>query len=143
VSVETPIDGLVLSSGYAHLLGRTDSNGDGQVDVDLDGANISPDRLNVAARYVVGGWSALVQTQKYFSRDFKGSDPRNSFGGYTLTDASLRFDTERLGAFSLSAQNVFDEQYIDYNSDTQRPTDNLRYFAGRGRTWTLGWSTSF
>ncbi len=60
-----------VDRGYAHLLGRTDSNGDGQVDIDLDGANISPDRLNVAARYVVGGWSALVQTQKYFSRGFQ------------------------------------------------------------------------
>ncbi len=113
------------------------------MDIDLDGANISPDRLNVAARYVRGGWSGLVQTQKYISRDFRGDDPRNSFGGYTLTDASLRWDTEKLGGFSLSAQNVFDKQYIGYNSDTQRPTDNLRYFAGRGRTWTLGWDTRF
>ncbi len=57
LSVDTPIEGLVVSTGYAHLLGRTDSNGDGNTDIDLDGANISPDRLNVSARYVRGGWS--------------------------------------------------------------------------------------
>jgi iron complex outermembrane recepter protein len=48
-----------------------------------------------------------------------------------------------VGQISLSAQNLLNRQYIDYNSDTQRPTDNLRFFAGRGRSVTLGWLGRF
>ncbi|MEG3123826.1 TonB-dependent receptor [Sphingomonas sp. GB1N7] len=146
LGVRTPIDGLRINVGYAHLDGRYDSNTvpDGIVDTDLDGTNISPDRLNLAASYSKGRVSARVQTQLYLSRTFKGlvRDPRNDFGGYTLTDASIRYDTG-FGALNLSAQNLFDITYIDYSSDTRLPTDNLSYFAGRGRTLTLGWDYRF
>ena len=143
-AVKMPIEGLKLSTGYAHLSGRYDSNGDDVVDTDLDGANISPDRLNLAASYVKGPLSARVQTQVYLSRSFKGlvRDARNDFGGYTLTDASLRYQTG-IGALTFSVQNLFDRQYITYASDTQRPTDNTFYFAGQGRTFTLGWDFRF
>lgn len=146
LGVRLPIEGLRLNIGYAHLDGRYDSNAvpDGKVDTDLDGANISPDRLNLAASFVQGQVSARVQTQLYLSRTFNGlvRDPRNDFGGYTLTDASIRYDTG-FGALSLSAQNLFDVAYIDYSSDTRLPTDNLSYFAGRGRAVTLGWDYRF
>ena len=144
LAVQTPIDGLKLSTGFAHLSGRYDSNGDDLVDTDLDGANISPDRLNLAASYRRGPLAMRLQTQFYLSRDFNGlvRDPRNDFVGYTLTDASVRYDTG-FGALSLSVQNLFDEQYITYASDTQRPTDNTFYFAGQGRTFTLGWDYRF
>jgi iron complex outermembrane recepter protein len=144
LAVKMPIEGLKLSTGYAHLSGRYDSNGDDVVDTDLDGANISPDRLNLAASYVKGPLSARVQTQIYLSRSFKGlvRDARNDFGGYTLTDASLRYQTG-IGALTFSVQNLFDRQYITYASDTQRPTDNTFYFAGQGRTFTLGWDYRF
>lgn len=69
-------------------------------------------------------------------------DARNDFGGYTLTDASLRYQTG-FGALTFSVQNLFDRQYITYASDTQRPTDNTFYFAGQGRTFTLGWDYRF
>ena len=66
LAVQMPIKGLKLSTGYAHLSGRYDSIGDDVIDTDLDGANISPDRLNLAASYVRGPISARVQTQFYF-----------------------------------------------------------------------------
>ncbi|QUT07416.1 TonB-dependent receptor [Sphingobium phenoxybenzoativorans] len=147
LGVQTPIKGLKLSAGYAHILGRYDASTvpDGIVDTDLDGTNISPDRLNLAASYINGPLSARIQTQFYLSRTFTGlvRDPRNDFGGYTLTDASVRYNFGGLGAISLSAQNIFNKQYIDYNSDTRLPTDNLAFFAGRGRTFTLGWDYHF
>lgn len=145
LGIRLPIAGTRLGIGYAHLDGRYDSNADGRVDTGLDGTNISPDRLNLTASYARGRFSALVQTQFYLSRTFKGlvRDPRNDFGGYTLTDATVRYDTGRLGAIRLSAQNLFNLQYIDYSSDTRLPTDNLSYFAGRGRTLTLGWDYRF
>lgn len=142
LSVHTPVPGLALSAGYAHLLGRTDSDGDGNVDIDLDGANISPDRVNLAAAYARGPVSARVQSQLYLSRDFEGGDARNAFGGYAPTDATVRYQT-RVGGYSLSIQNLFNKEYIDYNSDTQRPADNLRFYAGRGRTWIIGWDSRF
>lgn len=144
LAVQMPVDGLRLSMGYAHLAGRYDSNGDDLVDTDLDGANISPDRLNLAASYVKGPISARIQAQFYLSRSFVGllRDPRNDFSGYTLADASIRYETGA-GTLTLSVQNLFDAQYVTYASDTQRPTDNTFYFAGRGRTFTLGWDYRF
>jgi iron complex outermembrane receptor protein len=142
LAVAMPIKGLKLSAGYAHLLGKSDSNGDDIVDIDLDGANISPDRFNLAASYASGDFSARLQTQFYLSRNFRGADPRNGFEGYTLTDAYIRYQTA-LGGLSASVSNLFDKQYISYNSDTNRPTDNARFFAGRGRTFSLAWDYRF
>lgn len=144
LGIQTPIAGLKLNAGYAHLNGRFDSNGDDVIDTDLDGANISPDRLNLAASYSEGPISARLQTQFYLSRTFNGlvRDVRNNFDGYTLTDASIRYQTG-IGTISFSVQNLFDRQYISYASDTQRPTDNTFFFAGQGRTFTLGWDYRF
>lgn len=156
---ETPIDGLKLGVGYAHIEGRYDSDAgrtgpdglslaDGIVDTDLDGVNISPDRINLFASYDRGPISALVQTQFFLSRVFHADadktqpNPVNNFGGYNVTDASIRYQTG-LGALTLSVQNLFDKFYIDYSSDTRLPTDNLAFFAGRGRTFTLGWDYRF
>ena len=157
LGVQTPIDGLKLNVGYAHLIGRFDSDAvpDGKVDSDLDGVNISPDRVNLAASYNSGPFSARIQTQVYLKRRFDGKaraadDARgsplklrdNDFGGYTLTDATDRYQTG-FGGISLSAQNLFNKQYIDYSSDTRLPSDQLSYFAGRGRTFILGWDYRF
>ncbi|MGV7122442.1 TonB-dependent receptor [Sphingopyxis sp. 550A] len=148
--VALPVDGLRVGVGYAHLKGRYDSdsvNPDGIVDTDLDGSNISPDRLNLNASYNKGPVSALVQTQFFLKRDFHGKanpSPLNNFGGYAITDASLRYQTG-FGGLSLSVQNLFDKFYIDYSSDTREATDApvAAYFAGRGRTFTLGWDYRF
>lgn len=144
LAVRMPIDGLTLSTGYAHIMGQSDTDDDGVVETDLDGANISPDRLNLAVAYARGPLSARMQTQFYLSRSFDGPnrDDRNNFEGYMLTDAFLRYQTS-LGGVSLAVQNLFDKQYISYASDTQRPTDDFFNFAGRGRTFTLGWDYRF
>ncbi|MGN6374091.1 MAG: TonB-dependent receptor, partial [Sphingomonas sp.] len=88
LAVRTPLPGLKLSTGYAHLDGRTDGSDDGvdKVDRDLDGANISPDRLNLAGTYARGPLSARVQSQFYLSRRFEKApgvyDPVYDFDGY-------------------------------------------------------------
>ena len=143
----TPLDGLDLSAGYAHLEGRTDStpaDGVDEVNADLDGANISPDRINLAASYGHGPLSVRLQTQFYLEREFEllPPDPRNDFDGYALVDAYAGYRTS-FGDVSLAIHNLLDKQYITYNSDTTRPTDNNLYFAGRGRTFTLGFSREF
>lgn len=139
---QTPIPGLKIGVGYAHLNGRVDTNGDGIVNADLDGANIGPDRLNLSADYTNGPVNLRLQSRTHFERRFDGGDPRNDFAGYHLLDGSVTVATD-FGSFTLAAQNLLDRQYIDYNSDTQRPADNLRFFAGRGRSVTLGWLANF
>ena len=142
LSTATPIRGLRLGLGYAHLIGRVDSNGDGTLDADLDGANIGPDRLNVSADWAIGPVNLRLQSRTHFARRFRGGDPRNDFSGYHLLDGAVATQT-KWGQVSLSAQNLLNRQYIDYNSDTQRPADNLRFFAGRGRSVTLAWLGRF
>lgn len=148
LGVRLPIDGLRGSIGYAHLAGRTDSNGDGAVDIDLDGANISPDRLNLALNYAKGPLTARVQTGFYLSRTFQLStnpavyNPATAFEGYNLTDAVVRYDAG-FGGVTLAVSNLFDADYITYNSDTISVTDNLRFFSGRGRVFTLGFDVKF
>lgn len=147
-SVRLPIEGLKVSVGYAHLKGRYDASTvpDGKARTDLDGTNISPDRINLAADFSQGPITARVQTSFYLSRTFHSSeivvDQRNNFGGYDLTDASLRYQTP-LGGITLAVQNLFDKQYIDYSSDTRLATDAFSNFAGRGRTLSLGWDYRF
>lgn len=133
---------LTVGGSYAHLDGRTDSNGDGSVDRDLNGANISPDRLMLYAEVVHGDWSGRLQAQQFYSRGFVGEVAANSFEGYALADAIVSWRAP-MATFSLGVQNILDEQYITYFSDTQGPTDNARYFAGRGRTLTFGVSKDF
>ena len=135
-------DAVTVGGSYAALDGRSASMDGGPIDRDLDGANISPDRLLLWAEYEAGPLALRLQGQKFLARGFEGEDPRNDFEGYTLLDALVRY-TADFGAVSLGVQNLLDEQYVSYFSDTQGPTDNLRYFAGRGRTATLTLTRSF
>ncbi|HWW26732.1 MAG TPA: TonB-dependent receptor, partial [Caulobacter sp.] len=141
VKARTPVPGLVVSAGCAHLKGRTDTDKDNKVDTDLDGANISPDRLNLAADYQGDKWGLRFQIQSYIKRDMQDALVKDDFTGYTLADAFVRYRLP-MGALSLGVQNLFDSQYISYNSDTTAPAVD-RYFAGRGRTATLGWEARF
>ncbi len=158
LGVKLPVPGLKATVGYATLNGRYDADTvpDGKVDTDLDGTNISPDRVNLAVDYAKGPFSARVQTQFYLSRHFDGkartiddANPlhpqklyMNDFGGYVLTDAYVRYQT-KLGGLSLSVANLFNKMYIDYSSDTRLPNDNTTFYAGRGRTFTLSWDYRF
>jgi iron complex outermembrane receptor protein len=98
--------------------------------------------MNIAADYRRGRFAARVAGRFYFSRTFNDAPARDDFEGYTLVDAFAKYDTG-LGEISLAVNNLLDEQYITYNSDTTRTTDNLRFFAGRGRTFVLGWQVGF
>jgi iron complex outermembrane receptor protein len=142
LATQTPIPGLTLSTAYSQVLGQTDSDDDGLVDDDLDGANISPDRMNLSANYRSGPFAARLAARFYLSRTFDNLPARDDFEGYTLLDAFAKYDTG-IGELSLAVNNLLDEQYITYNSDTVRTTDNLRFFAGRGRTFVLGWQVGF
>ena len=139
---QTPLEGLSVGGAYAYVKGRTDTDGDGAMDADLDGANIAPNRLNLFADYETGPLDVRLAMRNYFVRGFDGETEENVFEGYTLFDAFLGY---RMGSHrvTLGVQNLTDRQHLTYYSDTQGPTDNLRYFAGRGRTLTLGVTSDF
>jgi len=139
---QTPVPGVSLSGGYAALEGRTDGDGDGSVDDDLDGANISPDRVNLAADYSLGRFSARDQARMYLEREFNDASTATDFEGYTLLDAFVSYRAN-FGEISLAAQNLTDEFFVTYDSDTVRTTDNVRFFSGRGRTFTVSLRSEF
>jgi iron complex outermembrane receptor protein len=137
-----PVPGLQLSAAVATLVGKTDANGDGRLNEDLDGANIGPDRLNLSAQWEHDPIFLRATMRRYFPRRFRGQDPRNDFSGYSLLDAEAGY---RLGKaqLSIAVSNLLNRQYITYFSDTQGPTDDLHFFAGRGRTITVGLSRNW
>jgi iron complex outermembrane receptor protein len=139
VSWRAPLPGLRLAGALATLVGRTDANGDGRLNEDLDGANIGPDRLNLSAEWEHGPFWVRATMRRYFPRHFRGQDARNDFVGYSLLDAETGYKLGR-AQISIAVSNLANRQYITYFSDTQGPTDDLRFFAGRGRTITVGLS---
>lgn len=140
-SWDTPVEGLRFSGAYAMLNGRTDTDGDLVIDADLDGANISPDRINAAVDYETGPFAFRLQSRFYLERDFDFS-PAVSFDGYALADAFIRYAAP-FGDITLSAANLFDNQYVTYNSQTVQPTSDTRFFAGRGRVLSLNYERRF
>ncbi|MDV3455840.1 TonB-dependent receptor plug domain-containing protein [Sphingomonas sp. HF-S4] len=142
LDTRTPVPGLKLGVGYSHVEGRTDVNGDGFFEADLDGANISPDRLNLNADFSSGRFSARMQGRYYLARRFEGQPAANEFVGYQLFDAYLAYELS-IGRLMLSVQNLGNTDYVTYYSDTQGPTDNARFYTGRGRNFTLSWQAAF
>lgn len=133
-----------IGAAYASIDGRYDSNGDGKVDRDLDGRNISPRRLNMfvegpLARSLRG----RVQLSKLFDRDFDGGLPQFNFDGYTLVDAVLTYDAMSSGKFTLAASNLLDESYLTYFSQTANFVNDRTFVQGRGRAFTIRWEGRF
>lgn len=130
---------LLLGFNYAHIDGRFDSNADGRVDRDLTGLNVSPDRLNAYAEWRARpNLSLRAQSSTFFDTEFDDAGDATDFSGYTLVDAVLGWDTARFGRFDFAVSNLFNRDYITYYSQSAT-TSNSRYFAGRGRTFTLRW----
>ncbi len=151
---KTEIDGIEASAGwrvteahrlkaaYAQVNGRADTDGDDKVDTDLDGANISPDRLTL-------GWQARwtdkvdtqVQASHFFDRDFP--KPELDFEGYSLVDVSVGYQLP-VGRLTAGIENLFNRDYVTYYSQSaDSTTRDDRYFKGRGRTFTVGYQASF
>lgn len=144
VEYTLPGDRVGLGANYAHVEGRFDSDDDGQLDTDLGGANISPDRLNLFVRFeATDRLSLRAQSAVLFDRNFEGGDPRNDFEGYELVDLAAAYRLGENGQIDIAVQNAFDEQYITYYSQTNAPTSNTRFFAGQGRTLSVRWSNRF
>jgi iron complex outermembrane recepter protein len=136
-------DNDLIGVQYATTDGRFDSNADGQVDSDLGGANIGPDRVNASWDRT---WSKIVrsriQVNHLVDRNFRDRTGAivNSFEGYTTIDASADVDAFG-GVVTAAVQNLTNEDYYTYYSQTS-PLD-VRYFKGLGRTLRLNYQVSF
>nr|MBG6241308.1 TonB-dependent receptor [Candidatus Symbiopectobacterium sp. Dall1.0] len=77
-----------------------------------------------------------------FSRSF--DDTGLGFDGYLLVDAAVGYKLP-YGRVNLAVANLLDKQYITYYSQSVGlgTAANTRYFSGRGRTVTLGYSIDF
>ena len=153
---KTEIEGLEVSAAYhfdsgvstgiaySQLEGRFDSDGDGSVDKDLDGRNIAPDRINLYVEApLAANWHGRLQYSKLLDRDFDGGLPQHDFDGYSVVDAVVSYRDASLGNFTLGIENLLDEDYITYYSQTLTYVNDSTYFAGRGRAVSLGWQKTF
>lgn len=142
----SPSDALEAGVGFAALEGQSDQDGDGLVDEDLSAENISPDRLNLWVNYSPTERIQLrAQTQTLFDRTFNDVATNTDFDGYTLVDFAAGYRTDDFGRFELGIQNAFDQSYVTYYSQSVpiAVNRNDRFFAGRGRVWTVRWSGEF
>lgn len=137
-------NGVSTGLAYSKLKGRYDSDANGSIDKDLDGRNIAPDRVNL---YVEGpladNLSARLQYSMLLDRDFDGGLAEHDFDGYELMDAVLNYQNDALGDITLGVENLLNEQYITYYSQTLTYVNDSSYFAGRGRTLSLKWQKAF
>jgi len=137
---------ILIGFSYANLEGQSDQDGDGNVDEDLNAENISPDRLNVyISASPIDNLFIRAQLTQLFDRTFNDTSTDTDFEGYGLLDFSIGYEFEHVGRFDLGVQNAFDKDYITYYSQaaTNAATRGDRFFAGRGRTITLRWSSEF
>ncbi|KAA9001893.1 TonB-dependent receptor [Affinibrenneria salicis] len=135
-----PTDNHRLKLGYSHMRGRYDSDNDGSLDARLDGLNVSPDRLTASwAANWTPNWSSFIQANWAMNRSF--DDPQREFSGYVLVDAAVGYRLPK-GRLNLAVSNLFDKDYITYYSQSAL-VEPKRYFSGRGRTLTLGYSVDF
>lgn len=136
--------GVEIGGNYAHLNGRSDVDKDGRVETDLDGRNISPDRMNLWTQAELWrGLTGRLQLSRFLDRKFVGpANPRN-FESYELLDLLLHYQHDRFGRFSVGIQNLLAEQYLTYYSQTVSFVDNDNFVSGRGRAFTFSWKGSF
>lgn len=129
-----------LRGSYAHSQGKSDTNDDGKVDTRLTGLNIAPDQYSLGWQANWNDdWSSYLQYNYYVSRSF--DDPRLKFDGYALLSASVSRRLP-LGSLSLGIDNLLDEDYFTYYSQSARIADDYN-FKGRGRTFTFGYQVEF
>lgn len=127
--------------GYIAILeGKSDRNGDGQLDRRLPGANIGAPKVSV---YWDKPWTNAFSTRLQSLSHLRRSDPDNisagDFQGYTLVDLLATYRVTDQQSVSLGIENLFDRDYISYYSQTLTGSTatNANYYAGRGRTLSL------
>lgn len=133
-------DSINLQAIYSVVRGEVDSDQNGSVDQDIDLKNVSPDRLMLAIDYDIT--DALSSRLQMNALESKNNDEENqTFDGYVLVDASVKYDLGKYGNITFAVENLMDEFYINYFSQVRN--FNTYYFSGRGRNFSLGYVFEF
>lgn len=139
----SPVVGDSLELRYARTDGQYDADGDNQVDTDLGGANMSPDRLNLSWEH---DWTISINTRLQANvvrdRDFRDSSDAliGDFEGYTTVDLYAEWRSGA-GDWRLGIQNLSNRDYYTYFAQTQG--SDARNFKGLGRSYTLSYALLF
>ncbi|MDE1463122.1 TonB-dependent receptor [Spartinivicinus poritis] len=129
-----------LQTMYSHVEGQVDTNGNGDVDSDMDLRNLSPDRLMLAVDHEFNNnLSGRIQYNHLFSREKKanGAGSKQNFDGYGLVDFSVNYNMGNYGRIGFGVENVLNKNYINYFSQIRNHSSY--YFSGRGRTFSLSY----
>jgi iron complex outermembrane receptor protein len=144
-----PLRDWTLSASYARTRGKTATQPDAPLDVELGARSQGPDKLVLAAAWQLAAkGSVRLQATRLASRDINvgrvvgTSRLEEHFKGYTLADLAATYGTA-WGDFGIGIENLFDRQYVGYYSQANPAGTNDDYFAGRGRTLTVSWRRSF
>jgi iron complex outermembrane receptor protein len=134
---------------YSLIKGRQDSDKDGKLDSDIDGANIGPNKLMAFVQHKFNqDWNMRLSAVKYFERSFRGPANESRNGktdfdrGYELVHLAVNGKVAG-GDLTLGIQNLFDKQYVTYFSQTESNSNNGRFFAGRGRALGASYQYNF
>ena len=128
---------------YANTEGQYDADDNGRVETDLDGANMSPDRINLSwNRNWSNQFGTRLQVSLLQDREFKNAAGVTTaeFDAYTTVDFFADLET-RYGNFRLGIQNLTNEDYFTYYSQTLGT--NSRNFKGIGRSIGLEYGLQF
>ena len=133
--------------GYIAVLeGKSDRDGDGQVDRRLPALNISAPKVSL---YWDKAWTPLLSTRLQTLSFLDRSDPDDisagDFHGYTLLDLLVNWRFAEQQTVSVGVENLLDQRYITYFSQTfigTAATDS-NYYAGRGRTLSVRYRYGF
>jgi len=140
---------LSVFGSHARTRGRTAAMAGAPLDVELGARSQGPDKTVLGAN-----WQALpslalrLQATHLADRDINIGRRAGTaileehFRGYTLVDLAGSWNTAH-GKLGFGVDNLFDRQYVGYYAQSANVRDATAYFAGRGRTWSLGYSRSF
>ena len=143
-----------LGASYSMVDGKydfddgDDSTPEGSLNSDLGGEQIGPNKLSAfIQRQFAENWVARLTALYYFDRSFEGTKWDNDnkeidFKGYGLLHLNLKGKVGP-GQVSLGVQNLLNEEYVTYYSQTEESQHTARYFAGRGRSLKLAYSLKF
>jgi len=143
------LDKLTVTGAYSRTVGKTNLAAGYPLNVDMTADKIPPQKIYASVNYAfVPNASVMLSSTTYLGRhvnagviSLSNASLQEDFGGYTLLDGSLSYQTKRLGNFTLAAENLLNRYYIQEISSSsinQVPSGvNAYYLSGRGRMVSL------
>ncbi|HWL16998.1 MAG TPA: TonB-dependent receptor [Opitutus sp.] len=133
--------------GYVAVLeGKSDRDGNGQLDRRLPALNITASKV---ALYWDKPWTRRFDTRLQSLTFLPRSDPdgvsAGDFSGYTLVDLLANYRVTDRQIVSVGVENLLDRNYITYFSATftGSAATNANYYAGRGRSLSVRYRFEF